>query len=186
MRRFLAFVGLYLLCAQVFANQEVSLGFNSDGLRASYFNELSSNNLVVDAGWLHHKDKGDVVHAGIHLVDQASSGRNRLVGGLGGRVLYSDGDNSNQSGFAFPVGGFLTFIPSQFDRVSLTGSAYYAPDILTIGDMEKYQEYGLRLSYNLLREATVYVGARYVKGGYDDAPSVRYDTGMHVGLSIRF
>jgi hypothetical protein len=37
-----------------------------------------------------------------------------------------------------------------------------------------------------MRDADIYIGARYAKGEYKKAPDVRYDTGMHVGITLRF
>ena len=86
-----------------------------------------------------------------------------------------------------PIGGFARYTPRAIDRLSVTGSLYFAPSILTIGDMDQYQEYTIKVSYNVLRRADVYIGARYVRGDYDkNAPDVRFDTGMNIGISLRF
>ena len=187
MRRFLALAGMCLLCTQVFATQEFGLRFSDDQLEISYRNMLEGSNLAFDAGWLHHTDNGDVLHAGIHIVDLASSSRNQLEAGLGGRFVYTNGDLSGQDGYGFPVGGFVRFTPQRMNRLSLFGSLYYAPDILSLGDMDNYREYTLRIGYNVLRQADIYIGARYVRGEYDDGlPDVRFDTGMHIGMTLRF
>ena len=186
MRIIAALIGVALLCAQVKAG-ELDFGLNSDALRLQYMQELTRSGLAVDGGWLHHTDNGDVLHAGIHIVDLASSSRNQLEAGLGGRFVYTNGDLSGQDGYGFPVGGFVRFTPQRMNRLSLFGSLYYAPDILSLGDMEGYREYTLRIGYNVLRQADIYIGARYVRGEYDDGlPDVRFDTGMHIGMTLRF
>jgi len=186
MRLIVALLGMSAVCAPVFAD-EADLSFNSDALRVQYVHELQASGLNVDAGWLHHTDNGEVLHVGLHLVDLASSGPDKLQAGLGGRIVYTNGDSSKQDGFAVPIGGFVRFTPQAMDRLSIGGSLYYAPGILAIGDMDKYQEYTFKVSYNVLREADVYIGARYVRGEYDKgAPKSLFDTGMHIGLSLRF
>jgi hypothetical protein len=53
--------------------------------------------------------------------------------------------------------------------------------------MTKYQEYTIRVGYNVLRKADVYIGARYVRGDYKGGiEDVRYDTGMNIGMTLRF
>ena len=52
--------------------------------------------------------------------------------------------------------------------------------------MDRYEEYSVRVGYNVMREADIYIGARYVKGKYDDAGDARYDTGMNIGVTLRF
>ncbi len=186
MRLFVSLLGMSVLCAQVFAD-EADLSFNSDALRVQYVHELQAKGLNMDAGWLHHTDNGEVLHVGLHLADLAASGRDKLEAGLGGRIVYTNGDRSKQDGFGLPLGGFLRFTPQAINRLSIGGSLYYAPSILAIGDLDTYQEYSIRVSYNVLREADVYIGARYVKGEYDKGvPKSLFDTGMHIGLSLRF
>ncbi len=186
MRFIASLLGISVVCLQVFAD-ELDLGLNSDSLRLQYVHEMQSSGLSTDAGWLYNSDNGDVLHVGVHLVDLASSGPDKIEAGIGGRVVYTDGEISDQSGFAAPIGGFVHFIPQQIDRLSVRGSAYFAPSILAIGDMDKYQEYSIRVSYNVLRQADLYVGARYVRGDYKHGvPDARFDSGMHVGMHLKF
>ena len=187
MRFVVSLLGISVACAQVFAD-EVDLSLNADALRLQYVYELESTGLNFDGGWLHHTDNGDVLHGGVHLVDLASSGgRDKVEAGIGGRVVYTDGEFRNQSGFAAPIGGFVRWTPRAIDRLSVGGSLYFAPSILTLGDMDKYQEYTLKVSYNVLRQADIYIGARYVRGDYDKgAPDARFDTGMNIGMSLRW
>lgn len=185
MKVYLSLLGLTLCCAQAVADA-VDLSFNSDAARVQYVRDLRSNSLNLDAGWLHHTDNGNVVHVGLHLADMASGGKNPLQAGLGGRVVYTNGDLSNQDGFAIPIGGYLRYTIPRFNRVSVGGEIYFAPKVLSLGDAEKYEEYSFRVGYNLMREADVYIGARYVKGEYKKAPDARYDTGMNIGITLRF
>jgi hypothetical protein len=185
MKIYLSLLGLTLCCAQAVADV-VDLGFNSDAARLQYVHDLRSNSLKLDGGWLHHSDNGDVVHVGLHLADMASGGRNPVQAGLGGRVVYTNGDLSNQDGFAIPIGGYVRYTLPRLNRVSIGGEIYFAPEVLSLGDAEKYEEYAFRVSYNLMREADIYIGARYVKGEYKKAKDARYDNGMHIGMNLRF
>jgi hypothetical protein len=186
MRFVISLLGISFVCAPVFAD-EVDLSLNSDALRLQYVHEMASSGLSLDGGWLYNSDNGDVLHIGVHLVDLASSGRDKIEAGIGGRVVYTNGDRSKQTGVAAPIGGFVRFTPQAINRLSVGGSLYYAPSILAIGDMDKYQEYSIQVSYNVLREADVYLGARYVRGDYKKGvPDARFDTGMHIGMTLRF
>ena len=184
MKRLLSLVGMACCCLSAAAD-EVDLGFNSDALRVVYIHEFRNNNLELDGGWLHHTDNGNVLHVGLNLSDMASNSK-ELVAGLGGRLTWQKGDLTNQDGFSVPVGGFLFFTPQRFNRLTFGAAAYIAPSVLSVGDAEKYQDYTLRLAYNVMRQADVYIGARYVKGEYKNAPDAYYDTGMHIGLTLRF
>jgi hypothetical protein len=185
MRFVFALLAAGLLCAQAAAD-EFDLSFNSDALRVSYLRDLRNSKLGLDGGWLYNSDNGSAVHVGLALSGFASEGANPVRAGLGGRVVYVDGDLSDQSGFGLGVGGYLSYTLAKFNRVTLTGAAYFAPDILTLSDLEKYQDYTAKVGYQFMREAEVYFGARYVKGNFDTAPNALFDNGMHVGFNVEF
>jgi hypothetical protein len=185
MRFILALVGVTCVCAASFAD-ELDLSFNSDALRVVYVHNLKSSPLNVDGGWLYNSDTGQVVHIGMHLGDVASGGANPVQAGLGGRVVYTDGDLTNQKGIAVPVGGYVLYTPRRFNRFRIGAAIYYAPDVLSTGDMKKYEDYSVRFGYNVMREADIYIGARYVSSKYKNASTARYDTGMNIGMTLRF
>jgi len=110
MRLVMSLLGMSFLCVQVLAD-ELDLSLNANALRAQYFHEFETNQLSVDGGWLYHEDNGNAVHVGLHLIDIASSGRDRVEAGIGGRIVYTNGDSSRQNGFAVPLGGFVRVTP---------------------------------------------------------------------------
>jgi len=185
MRPVLAVALASVYCAQLSAD-EIDVSFNDDAARFEYVHALSRNPLRVDGGWLHHKDNGEVVHIGLNLVDVASDGVTPVTAGLGGRVVYSDGELPDQDGVVAALGGFVRYTFPRYNRLSVTAKVYFAPEVLSVGDADQFQDLSVRVSYNLMREADLYAGARYVKGEYDDAPHARYDTGLHIGISLRF
>jgi len=124
MRVLLTMLGMALMYAQASADS-IDLSFNSDALRLQYLHEFQSK-VNLDAGWLHHSDNGDVLHVGFHISDLASSGTNPLTAGVGVRLAYSNGDLSNQKGFAVPIGGYVRFTPNNANRLAVIGEAYFA------------------------------------------------------------
>lgn len=174
-----------LCCAQAAAD-EIDLSLNSDALRFIYDHDLRRTQLHLDGGWLYHEDNGNAVHLGLTLPGFASEGANPVRAGLGGRLVYVDGDLPDQSGFGLGFGGFLSYTLAKFNRINVTGAAYFAPDIATLSDLEKYQDYTAKVGYQFTREAEVYLGVRYVKGNFDTAPNVLFDNGMHVGFDVKF
>jgi hypothetical protein len=184
MRCVLSCIGL-LLCAQANADL-IDLSFNSDALRLQYAHEFKSNAMNLDAGWLYNSDTGDAVHVGFYVAGEASSGSNPVTAGVGVRLVYTNGDLSNQSGFALPIGGFVRYSPRKANRLAIDGQAYFAPDVLSLGDAEQYEDFTLRFSYNVIQAADIYIGARYVKGEYKNVAAARFDTGLHIGATVRF
>ena len=111
---------------------------------------------IEDVLFRNGRGAGDVP-AREHLADLASSGENPVTAGLGARLVYTNGDLSQQDGFAVPIGGHVKFSPPRFDRFSIFGQIYFAPKVLSIGDMEKYEEYTVKFAYNVVREADIYI-----------------------------
>jgi hypothetical protein len=174
-----------VLCASASAG-EIDLSFNSDAVRAFYVHDFANRDLHSDFGFLTDSDKGEVINVSLYLKGMASDGENPLEGALGARTGYADGDGPDQEGFPLAIGGYLKYILAASNRFSIRVDAWYAPDALTLSDLEKYEDFSIRLAYNFLREADVYVGARYVAGEFDNGSDVIFDNGLNAGINIRF
>ncbi len=184
MKIFLSLVGV-LLCAQLFAD-EINVSINSDAARLGYKHDFRANDLQLGGGWLYDQDKGSVGHIDLNLVSEASEGNTPVKAGLGGRFSYFDGDLNNQSGTALGIGGFARYTLPRYNRISIGGHLYFAPDVLSFGDGEQLIDAEVRVSYNVLRQADVFLGARYVQGEYKNAADVKFDSGVHIGINLRF
>lgn len=185
LRRCLPVLAMLTLSPAVAAN-ELDLNVSSDAARLTLNFDLS-NNLLADGSWLHHQDRGDVLGAGLHLTGAATGGQNPVQAGLGGRLLWVDSDfGTGDDGQALAIGGFVTYTLPEYNRFVVGGSLYYAPDVLSFGDMTKYREYNAWAGYSVLRQGQVYLGVRGIKSDFKDSGSVTIDTGLHIGLRLRF
>ena len=164
---------------------EFDLSLNGDALRLSYATAVGDG-LRIDGGYLGDSDEGDVVHAGFQVVGDAAPGDQRLQAGIGGRLAYLDGDGSNREGFALGLGGSVRWAVPRYNRFTVSGELYWAPDILAGGDAEEYTDGTVRVGYSVTRQADVYVGARYVSADYENRASIKFDTGLHAGFNLRF
>lgn len=165
---------------------ELDLSLNDDAARLNYAWHTAAENLRLDAGWLHHQDRGDVIHLGLHLEGAASSGANPVVGGLGGKVFVIEPDGANVDAVVLGVGGFLRYTLPRYNRFNVYGHAYFAPDVLAFGDGDQYREIEARIGYNVLREADVFLGVRYSNIEFDPAGDITMDNGLHIGIQLRF
>jgi hypothetical protein len=179
-------VVLMLVVSPLAAANGLDLNVNNKAARVTLDFDLS-NNLVVDGSWFHHQDKGDVFGAGLHLTGAATGGRDPLQAGLGGRLLRIDSKAAGRDdGMALPIGGFVNYTLPDYNRFVIGGSIYYAPDVLSFGDVSKYWEYNAWAGYSVLRQGQVYLGLRGIRADFKNSPSVTLDTGLHVGLRLRF
>jgi hypothetical protein len=179
--------GLWLAIAPASGSAaELDLNLNDDAARLSYAWDVSPRNLRIDAGWLHHQDRGDVISVGLHLTGAASAGSDPVVGGLGGKLFFIDPDGTRLDATVLGIGGFLRYTLPTYNRFNVYGHAYFAPDVLSFGDGDRYQEVEARIGYNVLRQADVYLGVRYSNIEFDPAGERTMDNGLHVGIQLRF
>jgi YfaZ precursor len=171
---------LFLVGAAQAASVDANLNVDAVRVQATF---PSWGNLTADVGLLYDRDGGDVVHAGLMLVDEASAGED-LIAGMGGRIVLVDTDSGQ--GQAVAVGGFFRYTFPSFNRMGISGQAYFAPDVLAFGDTTRYFELSLRVQYNLLRQGHLYLGWRKVSANYSLVPEANVDVGMHLGMRIEF
>ena len=176
------------LCASPMSSMagEIDLSFNSDAVRAFYMHDFAGRDLQGDLGFANNSDKGTVINGSIYVTGFASDGEHPLRAGIGVRAAGVDGDESDQSGLATGLGGFANYTLPDSDRFSIRGDIWYAPDILSFGDIEKYQDMSLRVQYALLHEADLYIGIRYLKAEFGEGNSMLLDNGAHIGINFRF
>lgn len=197
MKRFLT--GALLAAAALGANAEIldiSVGDNS--FRGAFAGPLarliSGTNGQYDVGvTLRPRTDDDLLqlHAGVLLTGDAGAKSLDVAAGLGVRAIYTGRDND--SGGAIALGGqFETRVPS-YNRFGFTGYGYYAPGVMSFGNVESYQEVGVALDYELIRGGTVYVGYRNIKQELPNlGPSATgsskqiTDNGAHIGFRLKF
>ena len=175
---------LLLLSANAVAH-ELDLSLNANSFRAGYAASVGSH-VRLEAGWLADSDEGDVVHGSFLVGGDADPGGQKLRAGIGVRLAWLDGEGGGREGYALGVGGTLRWILPRLDRFALSGEYYWAPEVLSGGDAEKYVDGTIRLGYSVTRQAELYAGARYTGADYEDEASVRFDTGFHGGFTLRF
>lgn len=163
----------------------LSLDLNDDALRLNYQHNLDKN-YQTDFAWTHVKDLGDSLSAGLTLTQSLN---NDITAYIGGKALFQQHDHL-PDGTAMAVGGALRITPAANKNVSLMASAYFAPDVLSFGDMENYQELEIRGEYKVSEQLTAYAGYRNNSADYS-ANSVKvknidlYD-GFMIGGQFKF
>ncbi|WP_051207277.1 YfaZ family outer membrane protein [Saccharospirillum impatiens] len=122
--------------------------------------------------------------AGFNAVDATMANR-ELIGGIGFKGFLFD---AGEPGFALGVGGFLRWQPDFMNGLGTEAQLYYAPDILSFGDVVAFQEVIARVTYKVLPQARVFVGWHDIAGYYRDTtggPS-RIDNTFNVGFRMNY
>lgn len=173
-----------LLAPQAQAGGSLDLSLSNDAFRFAWDATQSNSGMHLNLAWLHHEEEGDMLEAGVHVVDVRPSTRNLYIG-IGAKLHLVDTDWFDAGGVG--VGGFFRYaIPANRD-VSVAGYAYYAPPVLSFSDAENMINTDVRLQYSMIPTARLFVGYRYV-GIRLEGASKRYELGdgLHAGLTIDF
>ncbi|MDM4771726.1 YfaZ family outer membrane protein [Solimonas sp. SE-A11] len=125
-----------------------------------------------------------VPHIGVLLTGDTGARDAKVTAGLGIRAAYIDGENAD--GSAIALGGQVDVRMPGFERVALGAYGYFAPDVTTFGDTDKYYDVGLSLGYEVIKDASVYVGWRKVVAKLDGGGEIEADDGFNIGLRLNF
>ncbi len=164
---------------------DLELNVSDEAFELRYAAAPSSAGAQVDYGILHQEDDVYIGHLGLHLVDNAGTQRKPVRVGLGGRLVFVETDPA--SGAALAIGAWARFNIPGADRFAVSGSIYAAPEVTSFADMEKFMQFSIRGEYEVLRNASIYLGYRRVRADFDvTSRSVTLDKGLHLGMKFNF
>jgi hypothetical protein len=168
---------------------DLSVGDNS--FRAALYGPLSriasQSEGQYDVGVIVRPKREDdllIVHAGALLTGDTGMRNFELAAGLGVRGVYIGRDRD--SGGAVAPGGQLEARFPGYERIGFSIYGYYAPEVLSLGEFDEYYEVGVGVDYQVLKNASVYLGYRNVNVEIEDGPKLTADNGLHVGLRLEF
>ncbi len=161
----------------------IDFNLNNDSLRVNYASPIGkTKGLQMEMGWLHFDPRDvDILDLGLHVSGENWSKSGTFNIRLGVRTAFVSAGATDI--LALAPGVNVRFSPAQ--RVGIGGHFYYSPDIVTWLDGERYTEWGVRLDYQLLAQAYVYLGYRDIEVGINGTTVGIEDTG-HVGMKIHF
>lgn len=190
LRKLFPFAALMLLSATAHA-EKLDLNISNEAVRAAFSGPMTFGQRGggrYEFGYL-YSDKRDarlnVGHAALMVSGDAGANNANVEVGLGLRGVGID--QRGGSGGAVAVGGDFDLRLPEFNRIGLVGYAFYAPRVLSFSDVDRYIDTAITLDYELIRDASVYVGYRQVRVRIDDfGGSDLRDNSTIVGLRLRF
>ncbi|MDH3514223.1 MAG: YfaZ family protein [Gammaproteobacteria bacterium] len=161
----------------------IDINLNDDSIQAIYATNWRA--AEFNTGLLTNTDQNDwAAHIGLLALGEKQTGNTRIEGGLGGRIYLAD--VANQDVLALGLGGQVRSFPNN-GPVGIAGYLYYAPDIVTSMDGEKFWEWGARVEFEMVkRTANVYLGYRKMRADLDNGRDITLDSGLHAGVKIIF
>jgi len=182
-------MGIAALCAAAALPvhaQQLDINVNGDAFRIAMDGAMPNlGKASYDVGVISRSDDKNFlnVHGGLLLRGDAGAEEVRMRAGLGVRGQYIDIGDATGGGGA--LGGEFDVRLPEADRFSLFGYGYYQPKVLSTGDVDGQTEWALGLGYEVLRDASLYVGYREVRTDLGDY-SYTSDDGAHIGLKLNF
>lgn len=167
--------------------QTIDINLNDETLRGEFDSRFQNLNARYNLGVLvgqEHDANLVQGHAGVLVTGDAGARQANVTAGLGGRLVLLDLED--QSGGALGLGGMIEARLPAFNRIGAMGYVYWAPDASSFGDLEGHIEYAAALDYEVIRNASLYVGYRQVKVKGEVGPTVTAETGYHLGLRLDF
>lgn len=168
---------------------DLSLGDNS--VRAALYGPLSrmvdDTKGQYDVGVIVRPKREDdlfVAHVGALVTGDAGAQQFELAAGLGVRGVYIGRDHD--SGGAVALGGQAEARYPGFERFGLSVYGYYAPEILSFGEFDQYYEIGTALDYQVIKNASIYIGYRNVNLELENGGEITADNGLHGGFRLSF
>lgn len=104
--------------------------------------------------------------------------------GVGLRVYGAEVDDSDVASLG--LGTMFRYTPGTLGGLTLMGTICYSPRVLSFMDADRLMESDIRLGYQLIPRATVYVGYRYIWVDIEDERKMTVDKGVHAGLTLTF
>jgi hypothetical protein len=166
----------------------LDVNLNQDSARFTYYSLIGGSSYgrtEMSTGILYNKDKNYLLELGLQVVDVAGSESPGLEIGVGPKLYYLSDDAADVTGLSVAIGGIVRYSLQQ--RLALQGSLYYAPSITSTLDTDTFLEYGVRVAYEILPTANIYLGYRRVRVGFTKARGTHtLDDGGMLGMDFSF
>ena len=169
---------------------------NASTAGVSLTNETVQGDVNVDigrfglnAGVTHDSDENSSTgHIGLTVEDSEGDGGPLQVG-LGVRLYVIDADlndDENEVSAALSLGGWYRYTLQQANRLSIYGSLYYSPEVLSFSNLDHMYTYDLRLEYMTMRNSRAYIRYGNTVIVYDDDSRKEINKGFSVGAVVDF
>lgn len=165
------------------AADSIDINLNDDSIQAIYASNWRT--AEFNMGLLTNTDQDDwAASAGLLALGEKQTGASRIEGGLGGKIYFAD--VADQDVLALGLGGEFRAFPNN-GPIGFSGYLYYAPNVVTAMDGERFWEAGARVEFEMVKKtANIYLGYRKMRADLDNGQDVTVDSGLHAGVKITF
>jgi len=166
--------------------QEIDLTLSDNSAMFRYIHHTNSSygHSEIDAGFLYTDSNDFLMMLGVLAEGEAGAGSPGLNAGIG--VKGFSANTNSYDLIAIAIGGELKYSPPSLSRLGIRGQIYHAPGIVSFVDADDFTYSAISVEYEILQQATVYLGYRSVKSGLQGQGNTTIDDDSHVGLRLVF
>lgn len=182
------FFALFLLTASTATLADsIDINLRDNSVQLQYLAPIGRDSLgtsELHAGFLYNNDNDRMADVGLLVKESKGSSDSGLTVGVGLKGVVASVRRNDA--VALALGGQVHYvIPGS--RVGLVGQLYFSPNIVTFRDAERFVEAIARLEYEIIPQASAYVGYRRITFSLvDNRPEAVLDTGFHAGVRLSF
>jgi hypothetical protein len=137
-------------------------------------------------GVLYNEDDNYLAEVALLVIDEAGTKTPGLELGVGPKLWIGGSDNSDVEIGGIGLGGQVRYKNLNSPRIIYGASLFYSPDIVAFLDAETILEYDIRIEYELLPTANVYLGYRNIESDIKNRKNVEIDESVIIGLRFKF
>lgn len=175
--KILATITLSLL-ATIATASEFTVRISEESVSLYLAPKMSETNSML-FNYVHNDDESsDLISAGLF----ANGSKQGFDARLGGKLYYAD--LHKDSGYGFALGGEV-FVPIN-PELKVNAGIYYGPGSLSFSDVDGYQEWFLKLNYQVLDNARMGAGVGSLELEPEDGRDVDVDDGFFIEMNLSF
>ena len=171
-------LAISLLLSSVAVANEFTVRISEESVSLILDPQASATN-SVQLAFVHNDDESSSLLSGGFF---ANGSRDGFDGRLGGKAYYADLDND--SGYGFALGGEAS-VPLN-PTLKVNAGLYYGPSSLAFSDIDSYQEWFVRVNYQVFDNARVGAGVGSLELEPDRGRDVEVDDGVFIEMNLRF
>lgn len=164
------------------------IGLGSDMLRLNYASAnlgKSIGQVEFEAGFLYSEQNTTSDTIGhIGALVRGESVEAPVIVSVGVRGYFGSADSNSVGGLA--IGGDFTVAPESWNGFGLSGLLYFAPSVVSYGEANGIQDYGVMATFKITNQATVNLGYQVMNVDLENMPTRKVDDGVFIGVDILF
>ncbi|HHM05314.1 MAG TPA: hypothetical protein ENJ19_06175 [Gammaproteobacteria bacterium] len=185
--RSVAALACFISAGSAGAAQSLDISLSDDTARVVYAGPTGQQGFgrgEFTVGLLFTEQEDFFGELGIRVIGEAGTDAPGLLAGVAVKAVGVAADAGDA--VALTLGGLVDYAPPPLPRLHLEAAVNYAPGIVTFLDGDRFYHWSLGVGYEVLRDATVYLGYRKMRLSIDKGPDLNLDNGGHLGLKFKF